>query len=94
MGEERGTTGTSAGGDGYDYRYDYVAPQAPIPKRGLFDGMSRRKFWGIIIAVVVVLVLALAIGLGVGLGTGGGGSGGGDSDQSNKDNDRDSDRKG
>lgn len=81
IGEERGRTGTTAGGEGYDYRYDYVAPQAPIPKRGPFGGLKRKTFWGIVIGVVVVLVLALAIGLGVGLGTGGG-SGGGDSDES------------
>jgi hypothetical protein len=49
----------------YDYRYDHVAPPAPIPSR---EGSwwKRRWFW-IILGVAVVVILALGIGLGVGL---------------------------
>lgn len=94
LGEERAGTATSAGGDGYDYRYDYVAPQAPIPQRGPIGGLKRKTFWGIIIAIIVILVLALATGLGVGLGTKSGGSGGGDSDESNEGSDSSSDSDG
>ena len=85
IGEERGHTGTTAAGDGYDYRYDYVAPQAPIPKGGSLGGLRRKTFWGIIIGVIVVIVLALAIGLGVGLSRGSSDSGSGGSSDGSKD---------
>lgn len=60
--------------EGYDHRYDRVAPPAPIPTAApRVCGLRRRLFWTIV-AVVAVAILGLAIGLGVGLSTGDGDS--------------------
>ncbi|KAF4121427.1 hypothetical protein GMORB2_1834 [Geosmithia morbida] len=54
--------------EGYDYRYDHVAPPAPIPKAKGFMGLSRRACW-IVLGLIAMVILALAVGLGVGLST-------------------------
>jgi hypothetical protein len=67
----------------YDYKYDHIAPPAPIPRPPGRFGMSSRKLWLIILAVAVVVILAVGIGVGVGVGSkknDGNGSTGGESD--------------
>jgi hypothetical protein len=65
--------GAAGAPEPYDYKYDHIAPPAPIPIATVC-GVSRRLFWMILAAVLIVLALAIGIGVGVGVGTGGGGS--------------------
>ncbi|KAI9150227.1 hypothetical protein HJFPF1_09984 [Paramyrothecium foliicola] len=51
----------------YDYKYDHVAPPAPLPVATIC-GLRRRIFW--IIVAAILLVIALAVGIGVGVGVG------------------------
>lgn len=70
------TTGSASGSGlgtgpredgGYDYRWDHVAPPAPIPSReDRLCGLRKKVVW-ILVGVVLVMILALAIGLGIGL---------------------------
>ena len=53
----------------YDYRWDHVAPQAPIPQSDRICGLKKKFFW-IAVGVAIGLLVALAIGLGVGLSAG------------------------
>lgn len=52
----------------YDYRYDHVAPPAPLPPREIL-GFKRRTFL-IAAGLLVLLVVAIAVGVGVGVGIG------------------------
>lgn len=52
----------------YDYRYDHVAPPAPLPPREIL-GFKRRTFL-IAVGLLVLLVVAIAVGVGVGVGVG------------------------
>lgn len=71
--------GAAAAKDGdYDYRYDHVAPPAPIPSRSK-RVTKRRLLWGAV--GVAIVIIALAIGLGVGLTRNKGSSRGGSDEQ-------------
>lgn len=68
---------STAGADFYDYKYDHVAPQAPIPRtetRGPLCGLRRRVFWAIFAAVLLILAIAVGVGVGVGVGASNGSS--------------------
>ncbi|KAH7323026.1 hypothetical protein B0I35DRAFT_476921 [Stachybotrys elegans] len=56
--------------DAYDYRYDHVAPPAPLPVARVC-GLPRRVFLMLLAAIVLVVVLAVGIGVGVGVGVNG-----------------------
>lgn len=53
----------------YDYRYDHVAPPAPLPEPPKIMGLKRRtcQLLGVVVAILVILGIALGVGLGVGL---------------------------
>jgi hypothetical protein len=64
----RGTAETS-----YDYRYDHVAPPAPLPHESSRRcGLRKRTLWIILAAILVAI--AVAVGVGVGVGASGGSS--------------------
>ncbi|KAG9255542.1 uncharacterized protein F5Z01DRAFT_651478 [Emericellopsis atlantica] len=76
------SAGSRDGGrGGYDYRWDHVAPQAPIPQSDRTCGLTKKFFW-IAVGVAIGLLLAVAIGLGVGL------SGNSSSSHGSQDSDR------
>ncbi|KAL6791437.1 hypothetical protein GGI42DRAFT_358308 [Trichoderma sp. SZMC 28013] len=54
-------------GEFYDFRYDHVAPPAPIPTATIC-GLRARIFW--LVLGIVVLLLAVGVGVGVGVGLG------------------------
>jgi hypothetical protein len=51
----------------YDYKYDHIAPPAPLPV-AMVCGVRRRIFWLVLAAVLIVAALAIGIGVGVGVG--------------------------
>lgn len=55
-------------GEFYDFRYDHVAPPAPIPAATTICGLRARIFWLVLGAVVLVVAVAVGVGVGVGLG--------------------------
>ncbi|KAL6811775.1 hypothetical protein V8C40DRAFT_270713 [Trichoderma camerunense] len=55
-------------GEFYDFRYDHVAPPAPIPTATTICGLRARIFWLVLGAVVLVVAVAVGVGVGVGLG--------------------------
>lgn len=66
----------------YDYRYDHVAPPAPLPQKERRCGMRKKTFW--IVLAAVLLAVAIAVGVGVGVSVS---SSGGDSSSSSEDKD-------
>lgn len=50
----------------YDYRYDYVAPPAPLPRAERRCGMRKRTLWIVLAAILVAIVVAVGVGVGVG----------------------------
>lgn len=55
-------------GEFYDFRYDHVAPPAPIPTATTICGLRARIFWLVLGAVVLLVAVAVGVGVGVGLG--------------------------
>ncbi|UKZ57229.1 hypothetical protein TrVGV298_011082 [Trichoderma virens] len=54
-------------GEFYDYRYDHVAPPAPIPSATIC-GVTARLFW--LVLGIGGLLVAVGVGVGVGVGLG------------------------
>ena len=52
----------------YDYKYDHIAPPAPIPVATIC-GVRKRIFWIVLAAVLLVVAIAVGVGVGVGVGT-------------------------
>jgi hypothetical protein len=59
----------------YDYKYDHVAPPAPIPVPTIC-GLTRRVFLIALAALILIIALAVGVGVGVGVGTKGNSSSG------------------
>lgn len=55
----------------YDYKYDHVAPPAPLPTGvdGTICGVRKRLFWLLLAAAVLAIVIAVGVGAGVGVAT-------------------------
>lgn len=63
----RGAAAETMSESTYDYRYDHVAPPAPLPRDSRRCGMRKRTFWIVLAAVLIALVIAVGVGVGVGV---------------------------